>query len=219
MPQLGLSPHVHPAARVAGSVLGRYTEVAEGSHILESTIGDYSYTARFADIAYSTLAKFVNVAAFTRINPGEHPHHRASLHHFMYRSSYYWPDEPDEKHVFDWRRSRPVSIGNDTWIGHGAVIMKGVTVGDGAVIASNAVVTKDVPPYAIVGGLPAKFIKWRHSPAVAERLQAMAWWNWDHEQLRLALPDFRSLSAEAFLEKYEKQTSSAIVMQPLQSVG
>ena len=193
MPQLGLSPHVHPTARVAGSVLGRYTEVAEGSQILESTIGDYSYTARYADIAYSTLGKFVNVAAFTRINPGEHPHHRASLHHFMYRSSYYWPEEADEEFVFDWRRSRPVRIGNDTWIGHGAIIMKGVTVGDGAVIASNAVVTKDVPPYAIVGGLPAKVIKWRHPPAVAERLQALAWWDWDHEHLRLALPDFRAL--------------------------
>jgi phosphonate metabolism protein (transferase hexapeptide repeat family) len=219
MPELGPSPHIHPDARVVRSTLGRFTEIAEGSHILESTIGDYSYTARFADVAYSRLGKFANVAAFTRINPGEHPHHRASLHHFMYRSSYYWPEEADEAHVFDWRRSRSVIIGNDTWVGHGAVIMKGVTVGDGAVVASNAVVTKDVPPYAIVGGLPAKFIKWRHPPAVAERLQALAWWDWGHEELRQALPDFRALSAEAFLERYESRSNSTIVMQPLQSVG
>jgi serine acetyltransferase len=95
-----------------------------------------------------------------------------------------------------------VKIGHDTWIGHAAIIMKGVTIGDGAVVASHAVVTKDVPPYAIVGGVPAKFIKWRHSEVVAQRLISLAWWNWDHETLRTALRDFKGLSAEAFLEKY-----------------
>ncbi len=211
MPDLGLHPVIHHSAKVKNSKLGAYVEIAEATRILDSTIGDYSYTDRYADIAYSVLGKFVNVAAFSRLNPGEHPHHRASLHHFMYRSSYYWPEEIDEQLVFDWRRSRPVHIGHDTWIGHGAIIMKGVTVGNGAIIASNAVVTKDVPPYAIVGGLPAKFIKWRHPLHISDRLQAMAWWDWDHETLRLALPDFRALSAEAFIEKYEGQSSAPLI--------
>lgn len=203
MPTLGLQPVIHHSAKITNAKLGAYVEIAESTRILESTIGDYSYTDRYADIAYSVIGKFVNVAAFSRINPGEHPHHRASLHHFMYRSSYYWPDETDEQLVFDWRRARPVHIGHDTWIGHGAIIMKGVKVGNGAVIASHAVVTKDVPPYAIVGGLPAKFIKWRHPQLISDRLQDLAWWDWDHEKLRTALPDFRALSAEAFIEKYQ----------------
>ena len=202
MPTLSKSPFLHPNANIVRSTLGHFVEIGEGTRILESTLGDYSYTDRFADIAYSTLGKFVNVAAFSRINPSEHPYQRASLHHFMYRSSYYWSDEKDEEALFEWRRSRPVKIGHDTWIGHAAIIMKGVTIGDGAVVASHAVVTKDIPPYAIVGGVPAKFIKWRHSEVVAQRLISLAWWNWDHETLRTALPDFRGLSAEAFLEKY-----------------
>jgi len=213
MPQLGPQPFLHPNATVRNSKLGAFVEIGEGASIFESEMGDYSYTARYADIAYSKLGKFVNVAAFTRFNPGEHPYHRASLHHFMYRSSYFWPEEADEQAVFDWRRSRPVRVGHDSWIGHGAVVMKGVTIGNGAIIGAQSVVTKDVAPYAVVAGAPARFLKWRHPREVAERLQAVAWWDWTHEKLRTALPDFRALSAEAFLEKYER------VIQPLHSVG
>jgi len=214
MPELSHEPYFHPGADVRCSVLGRYVEIGEGSRILESRLGDYSYTDRYADIAYANLGKFVNVAAFARINPSEHPYHRASLHHFMYRSRYYWPGEPDEAALFDWRRSRPVTIGHDTWIGHGAVIMKGVRIGDGAIVASHSVVTKDVAPYCIVAGAPARFLKPRHPELVAERLHALAWWDWSHDMLRRALPDFRALSAEAFLDKYEDGEQRKTVMQP-----
>jgi hypothetical protein len=88
-------------------------------------------------------------------------------------------------------------------------------VGNGAIIGAQTVVTKDVPPYAVVAGAPARLIKWRHPRPIAERLQALAWWNWSHDEIRMALPDFRALSAEAFLEKYDR----APVMQPLQSLG
>lgn len=204
LPQLGREPFVHPDVTITDSHLGFYVEIGQGTRILESEIGAYSYTDRFADIAYSSLGKFVNIAAFSRINPSEHPYTRASLHHFMYRSSYYWPGELDEVELFAWRRSRSVKIGHDVWIGHGAIVMKGVTIGNGSIVGSNAVVTKDVPPYAIVAGIPAKFIKWRHPASLADRLQALAWWDWEHEAIHQALPDFRRLSTEAFLEKYEK---------------
>ena len=202
MPQLGPQPFLHPNATVRNSQLGAFVEIGEGSNILESEMGDYSYTARYADIAYSVLGKFVNVAAFTRLNPGEHPYHRASLHHFMYRSSYYWPGEADEAEIFAWRQSLGCEVGHDTWIGHGAIIQKKVKIGNGAIVASGAVVTKDVPDYAIVAGVPANFLKWRHPERIAARLTALAWWDWDHERLRLALDDFRQLPVEAFLEKH-----------------
>ena len=77
-----------------------------------------------------------------------------------------------------------------------------VTLGDGAVVASGAVVTKDVPPYTIVAGTPAKPLRERQPRDIAERLIALAWWDWPHDQLRTALEDFRSLSAAEFLEKH-----------------
>jgi phosphonate metabolism protein (transferase hexapeptide repeat family) len=208
MLRLSEKPYLHEGAVVTGSKLGHYVEIGAGARITESTFGDYSYTDRYADIAYSTLGKFVNVAAFVRINPGEHPYQRASLHHFMYRSRYYWPDEQDEEEIFAWRRSRGVSIGHDTWLGHGSVIMKGTTVGDGAIIGSLSVVTKDVPPYAIVAGKPAQFIKWRHTETIARRLQELAWWDWDHVTLQRALKDFRKLPVESFLERYEERRAA-----------
>jgi carbonic anhydrase/acetyltransferase-like protein (isoleucine patch superfamily) len=80
--------------------------------------------------------------------------------------------------------------------------MPGVTVGTGAVVASGAVVTKDVPPYAIVAGVPAKPIKYRFPSEIQEKLLAQAWWDWEHGRLTAALNDFRKLSVEAFLEKF-----------------
>lgn len=200
---LSEQPLVHDGARVIASTLGRYTEIGARSLVGESIFGDYSYVAHGAEIIYTSVGKFCSIAAHTRINPGNHPMHRASQAHFTYRASLYFPGEADEAAFFDWRRSTPVTIGHDVWIGHGAVILPGVTIGDGAVVAAGAVVSKDVAPYTIVGGVPAKPIRRRFDAAITARMQALAWWDWDHERLRAALPDFRTLSAEAFLERHE----------------
>lgn len=165
-------------------------------------MGDYSYCDRFADIFCATIGKFANIAAMSRINAGNHPVERASLHHFMYRSRMYWPDREDEAAFFDWRRDHRVHIGHDTWIGHGAIVLPGRRVGTGAVVGAGSVVTKDVAPYQIVAGTPAEPIRMRHPRAIADRLMTLAWWDWDHDRLGAALDDFRALSAEAFLERY-----------------
>lgn len=200
---LGDEPLLHAGAIVRESALGRFVEIGEGSHVAGSSIGDYSYCARYADIANSDIGKFVSIAAFTRLNPGDHPMTRASQHHFMYRASLYFADAEDEAAVFEWRARRRVHIGHDVWIGHGAVITAETDVGVGAVIGAGAVVTKPVPPYEVWGGTPARKLKDRHPPAVAERLMALAWWDWPHARIRTALEDFRTLSAEMFLEKHQ----------------
>jgi phosphonate metabolism protein (transferase hexapeptide repeat family) len=128
---------------------------------------------------------------------------RASQSHFTYRASAYFEGEADEASFFDWRREHHVTIGHDVWIGHGVTVLAGRKIGTGAVIGSGAVVSKDVEPYTIVGGVPGKVIGRRFPEKIAERLQALAWWDWDHATLRARLGDFRNLPIEAFLEKYE----------------
>ncbi len=202
---------VHPTADVRDCTLGRYTDIGARTILLETEVGDYSYIVNDSNIAYTKFGKFCSVAAMTRINPGNHPMHRAAQAHFTYRASSYFPDETDDADFFEWRRAHRVVIGHDVWIGHGAIVLPGRSVGDGAVIAAGSVVTKDVAPYAIVGGNPARPIRQRFPSQIAARMVRLAWWHWSHERLRLALPDFRRLSAEEFLERYETAENSARV--------
>lgn len=203
MKKLSEAPFVHETARVSQSTLGRYTEIGAHCHVAYSTMGDYSYCVGGTQIAYSTIGKFSNIAAHVRIYASMHPMERASLHHFTYRSAQYFEGESDDVAFFDWRSGNDIHIGHDTWIGHGAVIMPGVKIGNGAIVGANAVVTKDVADFAIAVGVPARTIRQRFSDEVASRLDALNWWDRDHEQLHRALPDFRNLGIEAFLEKYE----------------
>jgi phosphonate metabolism protein (transferase hexapeptide repeat family) len=202
MARLSPEPSVHPTATVKDSVLGRYTEVRERTRFVESSLGDYSYIVEDGHVWCAEIGKFANIAAAVRINATNHPMERATQHHFTYRSSNYWDDADDDDGFFAWRRENKVTIGPDTWFGHGAIILPGVTVGTGAVVAAGAVVTRDVAPYTIVGGSPAKLIRRRFPEAVAARLLEIAWWDWSHEALRAALADFRNLQVEEFCEKY-----------------
>ena len=200
---LSVEPTIDPTAKLHDTRLGAYCEVGARTILLEVSMGDYSYVVNDSQITYTTIGKFCSIAAMTRINPGNHPMHRATQAHFTYRASAYFEGEADDAEFFAWRRAHHVNIGHDVWIGHGAVVLPGRNIGTGAVIAAGAIVTKDVAPYTIVGGNPARVIKRRFPEAIADRLAELGWWDWDHETLRLALPDFRKLAVEAFLEKYE----------------
>lgn len=202
MKRLSPAPLIHETAEVTASTFGQYCEVMHGCHLTEVEMGDYSYCAARTEIFCTKIGKFSNIAAAARINPGNHPLDRASLHHFMYRSAQYWPNQQDDESFFDWRRRHRVDIGHDTWIGHGAIILPGRSIGHGAVVGAGAVVTKDVAPYEIVAGNPACRIRMRFPIAIVERLLVLAWWDWDHDQLEAALQDFRKLTIEAFLDRY-----------------
>lgn len=199
------SPRVHGSAQLRNATLGRFTELKERVQFLDSSLGDYSYIERGSEAIYTDAGKFCAIAAHCRINALNHPMERISQHKITYRPNEYFPHARLDKTFRDERRAKRVGIGHDVWIGHGAIILPGVRIGHGAVIAAGAVVTKDVPPHAIVAGVPARFLKWRFPPEISMRIIALSWWDWEHDRLGAAIDDMRGLGIEAFLGKHEDQ--------------
>lgn len=205
--QLGEEPLIHETCRIIDSQIGSWTELMKGTTLVESTFGDYSYTAGDVSIIYSDIGKFCSIASHVRINPGNHPMWRVTQHHATYRRRQFGFGDEDDSEFFRWRRDHRCRIGHDVWIGHAAIIMPGVSVGIGAVIGSGAVVTRDVLPYQIVAGVPARPIRYRFGPDVIQRLLASAWWDWDRQTLEERFDDL--LDLEKFLQKSEPGSISA----------
>ena len=200
-PEVKLSnePVIHEGTIIKDSLFGRYVEIGKNNNIVESSIVDYSYTGENCQIIYSEIGKFANIASYVRLNPGQHPIHKASQHHMLYRRKMYGFGENDEE-FFNQRRQSKVYIGHDTWIGHNVTIMGGVRVENGAIIGSGAIVTKDIPAYAIAVGNPAKVIKYRFESSIIDKLQKIKWWNWSHKQIAKTLKDFENI--EEFIAKH-----------------
>ena len=193
---------MHGSASLRNERLGRFTEIKERVQFWDSELGDYSYIERHAEVIYTRIGKFCAIASNARINALEHPMERVSQHKFTYRPNEYFAHAKLDKGFRARRSEKLVEVGHDVWIGHGAIIMPGIKIGHGAVIAAGAVVTRDVVPYSIVVGVPAKFLKWRFEPKLSERIISLAWWDWEHEKLAQAVADMQALGAEAFVEKY-----------------
>ena len=122
------------------------------------------------------IGKYCSIANYVMIGPGQHPQKFLSTSSFQYVPETYLLEDST---IENYKPYKQCIIANDVWIGIGAVIQDGVTIGDGAIIGANAVVTKDIPPYAVVGGVPAKIIKYRFSQEVIEKLLRLKWWDLD----------------------------------------
>ena len=197
-------PRIHPTAELKSSRLGRHVVIGERVILREVAVGDFSYFERHAEAIYTTIGKFCSIAANTRLNALEHPIERLTSHKVSYRPNEYFRFLGVDEDFRERRRSKPVTIGHDVWVGHGAVILPRVSVGNGAVIGANAVVTRDVAPYTIVAGVPAIPLRMRFEATLCARIEDAAWWDWPLGRLADAVPDMQTLPIEDFLDKWAR---------------
>jgi phosphonate metabolism protein (transferase hexapeptide repeat family) len=202
-------PRIHPTAELKACRLGRSASVGERVVLRDVTLGDWSYFERHAEAIYADIGKFCSIAANARINALEHPIERITQHKISYRPNEYFRFLGVDQQFRARRAGKRVTIGHDVWIGHGAVILPGVSIGNGAVVGANSVVTRDVGPYEIVAGVPAKPIRKRFPDEIAARIEALAWWDFSREMLFEAVPDMQALSIGDFLGKWESRQRPA----------
>lgn len=195
-------PTIHELAKVRNSKFGKYVEIDERTRITDSEVDDYSYILHDSEIIYTKVGKFCAIAPFSRINPGNHPYWRAAVSNITYRSAMYDLGDNDQD-FFEWRKNQRVEIGHDVWIGQDVLVMSGVNIGIGAIIGGGSVVTKEVPNYTIVAGIPAKPMKRRFDIEIEEALLRISWWNWSHDKLKNAMPDLRDKEIKNFCKKYD----------------
>ena len=176
------------------SRISRKAKVYGRVQVTNSTIGDYSYVGRDSRVVHADIGKFCSIAGDVRIGMGSHTLDKLSTSPIFTEAhnstKHQWTDSSI---VEPYKR---VTIGNDVWIGTDAMIMGGIRIADGAVIGAGAIVTKDVPPYAIVGGVPAKIIRYRFSENLITKLVSLKWWNLSEDILKEKIEVFQSMPSE-----------------------
>lgn len=180
---------------------------------LMSSIGYASYIGDRSFIKNTRIGRYTCIATDVMTIAGNHPTSRfASIHPAFYSTrkqsgfTYVSKEKYAEFLFIDEKQEFTVDIGNDVWIGSGVKIMEGVTIGDGAVVAAGAVVTKDVPPYAIVGGVPARLIKYRFDEETIRRLLELKWWEKDQVWIKDHADDFDDV--QKLLSRVQKESAT-----------
>lgn len=158
--------------------LNYHSRIAEYASIHNSTIDSYTAIGRYSKIVHTSIGKYCAISWDTTINALSHPYDHLTINAFPY-VPYVGNFVKERKQSY-----QKVTIKNDVWIGANSVIMPGITIGNGAIIGAGAVVTKDVPDYAIVVGVPAKVIKYRFSEEIIKKLLELNWWNLDPQLIK-----------------------------------
>lgn len=180
MNQIADYVEISPTSKVTSSTLGIYARVKDYAELRESTLGEYSYISQYSIVNKALIGKFTSIANGCYIGLWEHNTEVSTHCFYLYEHAGNFVEGYTnyDKDVLD------VKIGNDVWIGANAVILKGVSVGDGAIVGASSVVTKDVPAYAVVVGNPAKILKYRYSKDDIDWLQKIKWWDFNRDKLK-----------------------------------
>ena len=172
------------------SELGRYSVLFKDVTFINSKLGAYSYVQSRSGISNTEIGKFCSIASGVEIGLPQHLISGVSSHPIFYLKNTPLPKVFSEEDTYV--TTKRTYIGHDVWVGKNAMIMSGINVGIGAVIGAGAVVTKDVPAYAVVGGVPAKIIKYRFNDELRNELAFSEWWNMPDDWLKANFLLFRS---------------------------
>jgi len=172
--------------------------IGTGCQIKNSTIGRRSYTNNYVAIQNAEIGRFVSIGSDVTIGVGAHPTSMVSTHPAFYSNNKIFNTYAKETVYIEFGKC---IIGNDVWIGSKSTILNNIKIGDGAIIGYGAVVTKDIEPYSIVGGIPAKLIKYRFSPSIISRLLEIEWWKFNDDILVNNYNKFQDISS--FIDFYD----------------
>ncbi|MFV5694913.1 CatB-related O-acetyltransferase [Flavobacterium sp. LB3P122] len=166
----------YAGSKIANTMFGNYNVVFNDVLMDSCTIGNHTYIQKRTTLFNADIGKFCSIASGVSIGPGVHKMDGVSTHPVFYLKNTPLAKIYCDKDSF--MPSKRTTIGHDVWIGEKAVILDGVTIGTGAIIAAGSVVTKDVAPYAVVGGVPAKKIKFRFEEREIDLLLKSEWWDY-----------------------------------------
>ncbi|MDY7394099.1 CatB-related O-acetyltransferase [Aureibaculum sp. 2210JD6-5] len=184
---------------INNSEIGNHVFLSNDVTLSNSKIGDHSYINSNTHVGFTIIGKFCSIASNIQFGLGKHPTHFVSTHPAFYANNKGFKTFSD-KDFFE--EHDKIILKNDVWIGNDSIIMSGVTIGNGAIVAAGSIVTKDVKPYEIVGGVPAKHIKFRIEERYIEQIQKTEWWDKEEEWLERNYKSF--LNIEEFLKCIEK---------------
>ena len=178
---------------VGGSSLTRvdikeYVTINHGCLVFDSQIESYTYIAQENLVGHVSFGRFCSVGPRVIFGCGTHPTHLISTSPVFYSSVEHCGISFSEQDYVE--EQSPIQVGHDVWIGAHAYLRNGITVGSGAIVGAGAVVTNDIPPYAIVGGVPARIIRYRFDEQTIAALLSLEWWKWSQEKLRQVQPLF-----------------------------
>ncbi len=188
-------------SRIYHCNLSNNVRVDRNNFLLHTRMGDYSYTGQFTVIMHSEIGKFCSISWGVTIGAGEHDYNKLTTHDFLYNKQY----ELNKGDISYDRFEKPLKIGSDVWIGANATVIRGVCIGNGAVVGANSVVTKDVPPYAIVAGCPARIVKYRFSEKIISRLEQLEWWDLPPQVIKDSFELFSSNDIDLAIQKLEME--------------